>query len=611
MIKKNSRFQQNGFRSAFNGMKKRILKIATICLILTMTLSQNLLVKAEVSQQTINYLLALPQDQWITMGLSAAGRTDFDLGYLASFNGASSNDFAKTVLALAAANQNPADHNGTDYVNSLRGYYQNNQFGSAELLSDDFWAIMAIRSAGNPISDDMVQASKNFILGHQNANGGFSYAPGADSDTNDTAAAIMALLDAGLEASESHIQSAINYLHTQQNQDGGFPYVSGSQSDSGSDAWVISAIYKLNDNPTSWTINQNNPLTHLQTLALNDGSFKWIATDTQGNPLMTVYAAVALAGKSYPVSYYQPGGSQPTHHLRIEGQNNTYCDTDVPANTALQIIENGASLCGYTFNIQQASFGRYLSAINNESASGNSGWMYRVNWLSPMVGADNYTLQPGDEVLWSYSQYGNQPLRITLGSHQIQPGGQATATVEYFNETDWLPANEATVHAGNQILTTNTAGQAVITFAQAGNYQAYAEKTNFIRSPKINITVGSGISQTVNLSVNVEGTGGSETLSFSVSPSDLSFGSLRPGQSALRNLTVTNNGTVSFHIEAAVNGDSLFQENTYLNSSLWQNYSDIYSVNQSKTVATDLRVPAGFAGRGQKQGSLIFWAVRN
>jgi len=593
-------------------MKKRIGRILVISLVLVMTLGQSMLVKADVSQQTVNYLLALPQDQWITMALAATGRTNLDLGYLSNFNGSSVNDYSKTVLAVAAAGLNPNDYSGHNYVDSLRGYYQNNQFGSADLISDDYWAIMALRSAGATSTDDMIQGSKNFIIGHQNTDGGFSYALSTPSDTNDTASAIMALLDAGMSSSDSQLVSAVNYLHTQQNTDGGFPYTAGSESDSGSDSWIISAIYKLGGNPATWTQGQNTPLTHLQTLALSDGSYKWISSDAQGNPLMTAYVAVALANKFYPVNYYQPSGQGgQTHHLRIEGQSTTYCDADVQANTALQIIENGASVCGYTYNIQQASFGRYLSAINGESASGSSGWMYRVNWISPMDGADDYQLLPGDQVLWSFGQFGNEPLRISLSATQVQPGGTATATVEYYNETTWQPSASTTVHVGSQTFITNDSGLAILTLSNAGNQQVYAEKNNFIRSPRLNLTVGNGVSQTVNLTVNIAGGGGGQTLSFSVDPADVSFGTLRPGQQATSSLTITNTGSVNFQLEANVNGDNLFQQNTYLNGSLWDNYSENYSVNQSRSVEANLRVPASYTLTGQKQGTIVFWATRN
>ncbi|MBU1036777.1 DUF4430 domain-containing protein [Patescibacteria group bacterium] len=593
-------------------MKARIKILFMTILMVIISFPASLLVKAEVSQLTIDYLLAQTQDQWITMALAASGSSNLDLSYLDNFSGSSANDFSKTVLALTAASQNPYNYNGTDFIQGLSNYYQNNQIGSPSLLSDDFWAILALRSAGVEISDNIIQDSKNFILTNQNPDGGWSYAPGTESDTNDTAAAIMALLDAGLLSNNSQIQSAVSYLHAQQNPDGGFAFTEGGQSDSGSDAWVISAIYKLGDDPLTWIQGENNPLGHLESLGLADGSFKWIASDTQGNPLMTAYAAIALVAKFYPVSYYQPSSSDSQlHHLRIEGANNTYCDAEVEAANALEIVENGATVCGYTYEIEQTSWGSYLVAINNEVATGTFGWMYRVNWLSPMVGANDYILEEGDEVLWAYSEWGYQPLKISLSNDQVQLGEEVTVTVEYFNENDWLAANEATVYAGSQTLTTNPSGQVTVSFAEVGAYKIYAEKQNFIRSPRLSLVVGSGISQTVNMIVNIDNSTPTDYLSFIIDPTDLDFGTLRPGGNTLNNLTVINNGTVTFHLEAIVSGDSLFEGNTYLNESLWEDYSDNYGVNQSKEVEVDLRVPEDFNSSGQKNGSLIFWASRN
>lgn len=587
-------------------MKKRFIIILITVLVLNFGVAL-----AEVGQTTINYLLGQTQDQWITMGLAATGQSSLNLGYLSGFEANSANDYSKTILALVSAGQNPYAYNGIDFVSGLESYSQNNQIGSSSLVSDDFWGILALRSAGKESNYSIIQSSKDFILNNQNSDGGWGYAPGSGSDTNDTAAAIMALLDSGLTSASPEIQEAAAYLTAAQNSDGGFPFAPGSESDSGSDAWVIAALNKLGISPTTLSQGSNNPLTHLQLLVLEDGSYRWLIGDLEGNPLMTAYVAVALSGKYYPVDYYEAPVINPTaHHLRIEGASTTYCDADVEAVNALEIVEHGAAICGYTYVIEQTSFGPYLTAINNEAAEGTNGWLYRVNWLSPALGANNYPLEDNDEVLWYFGEWGILPIRISLSDNQIEPGGQTVATVEYYNETSWSPLSAATIYAGAITAQTNDAGQATLTMPSAGSFEVYAEKDNYIRSPKLSLLVSGEVLQTINMTVNINNAGTPQgSLSFVVETTDLNFGTANLGENISLPVSITNNGNSALYLEAIVGGDLFFKDYTYLNNVLWENYSDTFAAAETKSVNVALNVPASYGGGGLKQGSLTFWAA--
>jgi len=52
-------------------------------------------------------------------------------------------DIAKFILALTAANENPRDIEGVDYVSMLEGKGENGQYGDDLMYNDDFWAIIA------------------------------------------------------------------------------------------------------------------------------------------------------------------------------------------------------------------------------------------------------------------------------------------------------------------------------------------------------------------------------------------------------------------------------------------------------------------------------------
>jgi len=578
--------------------------------------------EAAVSQLTVNYLAAGAQSAWVTQALKAAGRDNLDLAYLNDWQGQHANDFAKTILAVVAAGQNPASFNGQNLTERLLGYQNNNQLGSTNLLNDDFWGILALRSAGLLADQAAIQNSKNFVLANQNRDGGWGFDPGGSSDTNDTAAAIMALVEAGVGAGDAVIVRALDYLRGLQNDDGGFGFVEG-ESDAGSDAWVIAALNKLNINPTAWQINNHNPIGHLESLSLNDGSFRWLAGDQAGNRLMTAYAAVALAGASYPVARFNPPNNENEEeqdnepkHLRLEGAGQTLCDIDLQAMTALEAITRGAAVCGYQYNIEQTDFGPYLTSINNETAEGENGWLYRVNWLSPNVGAADYRLQAGNYVLWAFGHYTAKPLRLTLAAPIVEVNAEVLATVEYFNEQEWLASTNTRVIVGERVFTTNDRGQAALSFDTRALYNVYAEKAGFIRSQKEGLRVGLEQGESVSLAVNIENNnqGGNNgdnqgRLAFTVETDNLDFGALRPGAAANRSIRIINSGEVGIYLESAVSGDQVFVSGLSLNQQSWENFSASYNARSGGEISVSLTVPPAYQSAGPKQGQLIFWAI--
>jgi len=264
--------------------------------------------------EAVTYLQGQTQDAWITQALIAAGETNVPTDHLTSvaaggFNPA--NDYAKTILALAAAGKNPTTFGDIDYVAKLKTYYDGTQMGDATLLNDDIWSILALASIYQTNSKEAV-AAKNFLLANQNDDGGWGYAVDGSSGSNDTAAAVMALLEAGIDVNNAVITNAVAFLHTMQNNDGGFMNdpMWGTDSDSGSDGWVISAIYRIGQDPAGlgWTKNGSTSVDHLETLQDADGGFWWVdpaSSPAFNNKAMTPYAVIASAGKSFPVAKYE------------------------------------------------------------------------------------------------------------------------------------------------------------------------------------------------------------------------------------------------------------------------------------------------------------------
>lgn len=578
-------------------------------LLLLAMLFQPVVINADVSK-AVTYLQSQPQDPWITQALIAAGENNVPTDHLTQVSGNLATDYAKTILALASAGKNPKTFGNIDYVAKLKTYFNNNQIGDAGLINDDMWSILALLSV-KEVSSAEVAASKNFILSNQNADGGWGYAVGGDSDTNDTATAIMALIEAGVNVSNSAITNAVSYLHSAQNTDGGFSWSIGGDSDSGSDAWVISALYKIGQNPVLWDKNGNNPITHLESLEDTDGGFWWVKLGTSdfNNKAMTAYAVIALSGKSFPIGYYN--NQSGNYHLRIEGQNGNLCDTYIDGGTALDVIKNASAKCNYSYVITESSFGSYLSKINDEAAAGMSGWMYFVNNVAPMVGAGDYALSEGDEILWYYGGWGWQPTRLSVNNNHPNSGQSITAYVEYFNGQSWLNLEGAIIKGGGQDYLTNSAGEAMIILSD-GYYIFYAEKNNFVRSDKEAVTIGDAVSQNINLTVEVEQGGGAqvagEAIIFEVTPDNINFGKINPGSGGAQKLNIENSGTVNLKVSASITGNSLFTDNLKLNNNTWLDYFSSLAVNETEEVQVNLSVPANYLQSGVKTGELIFWA---
>jgi hypothetical protein len=581
-------------------MKKAILLFLIGALIFSLVLPG----LAEIDNSTINYLKAQTPDPWISMALVATGETDLDLNHLKTVGGNLATDYEKTILALTAVGENPKTFGNIDFVAQLKSFYQNNQIGSPDLLNDDFWGILALVSAGESPSSQIIQDSKNFILTKQNSNGGWGYAISGQSDTNDTAVAIMVLLETGTKANDPVITKAIDYLKTSQNNDGGFPYLPGGESDSGSDSWIISAIYKLGQNPYDWQKDGKNPVDHLKSLQRSDGSFKWIASEDKGYPILTAYAVIALTQNYYPINRL--------YHLRIEGKDNEICDAYVKAKTALDVIENGSTICGYTYFIEQTSWGPYLKKINNEEAHDLIGWLYFVNYEIPTIGAADYILEPGNEILWYFGEWGWKPTKLTLASQKVDPGNSLEAKVEYFEDSKWNPLAETMVYVDGQSFITDNDGKADLVINNPGVYRVYAEKSGYIRTNQVSLSVGEGISRNVGLKVEIiQAAPPAPEIAFTIDKEQIDFGRLASGAQASDQLLIQNTGDVGIHLEGIVSGDQIFRENITLDSLNWPEFSTIINTGSGKNVLIGLTVPSSWTGFGIKEGSLTFWAITN
>jgi hypothetical protein len=76
--------------------------------------------------------------------------------------------------------------------------------------------------------------------------------------------------------------------------------------------------------------------------------------------------------------------------------------------TALGALEAAADEGGFAYRLRVQSFGAYVDRVAGKTASGASGWVFKVNGVSSPVGAAEAALEQGDDVLWYYATFGEQ-----------------------------------------------------------------------------------------------------------------------------------------------------------------------------------------------------------
>ena len=470
-------------------------------------------------QQSDGCISDFATSSWAVMAIAAAGEdpnewkvddgpsiVDYLIENRDMLNLSKASDVERFILSMTAADKDPRDVNGTNYVEILKGLFHDGQIGTEEWLFDDFWGVLALISAGEAANSTEIQATVNFIKEHQNADGGWGWAVGAGSDVDDTAAAVMALIASGEHSLAEEIQEALKYLKENQQSDGGFP--SWGVTNSASDSWAIGAICSVGQNPCEWKVNDTSVMDHLLSLQNEDGSFNWTSSDPPwvNRALMTSYAIVALCQKQYPVNglsiYLRIEGSQSTIWRRtvfvaasiIIDDNGTQHYFTEP--TALGALDKAAETGGFNYEVQQTAWGLYLYSVAGEEAAGTKGWMYRINYVMPWVGADNFVLNvtsppnpPHKEVLFYYGEWTDLPLRISVDKTEVNIGEKIVVFVEYFNDTDqlWYPVENATVHFRTRLYSTNATGYAVITAYI--DPPVWAEKEGFIKSDIVEVKV--------------------------------------------------------------------------------------------------------------------------
>ena len=466
---------------------------------------------------------------WVVMALAAAGEDPHSwkkaggnpsiVDYLKSNAGGANlsiaTDVERMILAVVAADENPGNFGGVDFVAALKALYDGTQVGDAMLVWDDFSAVLALVAAGESPNSEIIQNTLSFIKSCQQPDGGWGYDVNASwgTDVDSTAAAIMALIAAGESPDLVAVTGGLSYIKSQQADSGGF--LSWGTTNPSTDSWAIDAIVAAGQDPTSasWTKNGTTPVDDLLGFQnATDGSFP----DWMGNPdpWTTSYALPALLGRPYPVRALEL--ERLPVYVRVEGKNETVWRGEVVVSDSWVTADNS----NVTYHLSNATalgaldeasgheerFPYYVTdewgwglAVPSIAGEGDwdagPWWQYRVDYCMAMVGADQFILnETHREVLWYCSQNRSVvPLNISVDKTAITAGGVFTATVEEYNDTDstWTPCPNATVHADRDYVA-GPDGKAAIRIFAAGSYRVFAEKDGGIRSDKVEVRVLAG-----------------------------------------------------------------------------------------------------------------------
>ena len=104
--------------------------------------------------------------------------------------------------------------------------------------------------------------------------------------------------------------------------------------------------------------------------------------------------------------------------VRVEGKTTTIFGSAEPTLTtgtnALSALDAASMTGEFYYHVQSTAFGPFVDQIGLYPGAGVSGWSYKVDGVSPPVGADQATLKDGDTVLWYWSTFTEQGGSPTL-----------------------------------------------------------------------------------------------------------------------------------------------------------------------------------------------------
>ena len=160
-------------------------------------------------------------------------------------------------------------------------------------------------------------------------------------------------------------------------------------------------------------------------------------------------------------------------HVRVEGKSRTIFGATAPlidvtsprANplpeNALDALQSASVLGEFYYHVTANGSGLYVDQIGRYAGVGQTRWAFKVNGVSPGVGANEARLKKGDTVLWYWGQFGvaGGPKTLVLSRVGRAPCYRVQAQDDKGNLTAALGA---VLHVGKRTVQTQGATQAAV-----------------------------------------------------------------------------------------------------------------------------------------------------
>jgi len=353
------------------------------------------------------------------------GKTDLDYlqqqllaDYDANIN--TTAQLAQTIMEIKAGGGDPADFAGHNLVADLIALQDaNGHFGDSgeeDYVHTHYWAITALDEAGVEIPNAL--AARQWLLNSASSNGGFSWVVGGPTSPDMTTFAIRALLILGQPKDSEPVTKALSYLATQRNDDGSFTDGMSATANIWSTAEVVKALVDLDINPCAgdWGDSENNPILYLISQQEDSGKIGNLAGTADSLIALLMFdkkfdlggAGDSPTGPGSGGSGGSPGSSD-TIKVKIavvgaEGEllfapQAVTIEKDGPFGFSAMAALDATGL-SWSFSPDAEGF---VIEIDGQRNSGQNGWCYSVNGISPSCTAKDHKVSEGDRIIWWYS----------------------------------------------------------------------------------------------------------------------------------------------------------------------------------------------------------------
>lgn len=224
---------------------------------------------------------------WAAIAYASSGTQNSKmLSYLENHNTISGHltDNERRAMALLAVGENPYDFHGVNYINAILKTWDGAQFGDANLVNDDIFALLPLYASGYTKNDTEIKDAIKFIIAHQNSNGSW------EDSVDVTAASVQALtLYKSVSGVSGALSNAGSYLASMQEDNGGLGNAPAT-------SWAMQAESALNK---SWLKNGNSGKDYLSSMQEKDGGVLKLTESLENRIWATSYAVPGVLGLAW------------------------------------------------------------------------------------------------------------------------------------------------------------------------------------------------------------------------------------------------------------------------------------------------------------------------